>query len=70
MGRALHRFLFSKWFFGLLAILALFDLTTDVLEHVHPRYWEVLNIASILLDCSLAILAGWMFLDLHSRKPR
>jgi hypothetical protein len=70
MARRLRAFLYSKNFFGLLVLVALLDLGTDLTEHLHPHYWEIANALSIAVDCVLVFLAGWMFLDLHLRKPR
>jgi hypothetical protein len=63
-------FLFSKQFFGLLFLVAVLNLVTDLTEHIHPRYWQTLNGISIGVDCVLIVLAGWIFLDLQMRKPK
>ncbi len=70
MARFVRAFLFSKNFFGLLFLISVLDLLTDVTEHVHPLYWETLNGISIAVDCILMFLAGWMFFDLNMRKPK
>ena len=70
MGNLLRSFLFSKKFFGLLFLVAVLDLVTDITEHVHPDYWAALNGISIGVDCILIVLAGWMFVDLQMRKPK
>jgi len=60
----MRRFLFSKWFFGLLLFVLLFDLLSDVAEHLIPQHHQVLNYASILFDAIGFILVLWMFIDL------
>ncbi len=68
--RILRSFLFSKWFFALLFFISIFDLATDVAARSRMQYWAPLNAISTGLSALVALLAAWMFLDLHTRKPK
>lgn len=61
--------LFSKWFFGLLAVVLLLDMASDVAEHLHPQYYQTLNYISLVFDAIGLILVLWMFIDLSRRRP-
>ncbi len=63
-------FLYSKWFFAWLLVVAIFDLAADVVELTHSEYANTVLGISIGLSALVAILAGWIFVDLHTRKPR
>jgi hypothetical protein len=63
-----RRFLYSKWFFLVLALVILIDLGTDVADELWG--WTILNKVSIALDLAAAGLALWIFGDLHSRRPK
>ena len=65
---SLRRLLYSKWFFGLLALVCVTDLVADVGERVWG--WTDLNLVSIALDVTAAGLSVWIFADLHRRRPR
>jgi len=65
----LRRLLFSKWFFGLLFFVLLFDLFSDISEHVMPEHYQALNCISILFDSIGLILVLWMLIDLSRRRP-
>jgi len=64
----MRRFLYSKWFYGALAIVCVLDLTADLGEHVWG--WSDLNIIAIALDVIAVTLSVWIFADLHGRRPR
>ena len=64
----MRRFLYSKWFFGFLAVVCILNLLADFLEHV--RGWTSLNILAIVMDCIAVIMTLWMFADLHGRRPK
>jgi hypothetical protein len=68
IGIVLGRFLYSKWFFGLLAILCTVDLVADVGEHIWG--WTALNVLAITMDAAAALLSIWIFGDLHRRRPK
>ncbi len=61
-------FLYSKWFFLLLAAVCIFDLVVD--WGVHVWGFTYLNLLIIPLDAVAAALAIWMFTDLHRRRPK
>lgn len=64
----MRRFLYSKWFFLLLAAVCLVDLVADAGEFVWGR--TPLNLVAIFLDTVAASLTIWMFADLHKRRPK
>jgi hypothetical protein len=64
----MRKFLYSKWFFLVLAVVCLADLVADV--GVRMRGWWFLNWLVIPLDAVAAALALWVFVDLHKRRPR
>jgi hypothetical protein len=67
-GDTMRRFLYSKWFFFILAVVCAVDLFADVGEQIWGRGF--LNIVAIGLDCFAVFLSGWIFVDLHARRPR
>jgi len=64
----MRRFLYSKWFYGLLAVVCILDLIADLGEHIWG--WTDLNILAIALDAVAVALSVWIFTDLHGRRPR
>src|SRR5574340_638619 len=66
----LRSFLFSKWFFAILFVVSVFDVAADIAERLRSESWVSLNSISLGLSLVVAILAGWMFLDLNARRPR
>lgn len=64
----MRRFLYSKWFFLLLVIVCAIDLVADVGENIWGH--NILNNVAIGMDFTALILAAWMFIDLHTRRPR
>ena len=68
--KSLRSLLFSKWFFAALFFTSITDLASDIAERSGLQFWGWLNAISIGLSAVVALLAGWMFLDLHTRKPR
>ena len=64
----MRRFLYSKWFFLLLATVCIVDFIADAGEFVWGR--TPLNLIAITLDAVAAGLASWMFADLHRRRPK
>ena len=69
MIEALRHRLFSKWFFGLLAVVLLLDMVADIAEHFRPQHYQLLNTISLLFDVIGFALALWMFIDLNQRRP-
>ncbi len=63
----LRQFLYSRWFFLLLAIVCLTDLSADLGEHFWG--WTTLNFVSIAMDVVASVLAVWIFFDLQRRRP-
>ena len=55
----MRRFLYSKWFFLILAVVCAVDLFADVAEEIWGR--GLLNIIAIGLDCFAVLLSGWIF---------
>jgi hypothetical protein len=68
-GRILRQLLFSKWFFGLLAVVLLLDMASDIAEQLHPLHFQLLNKISLFFDVIALILVLWMFIDLSRRRP-
>jgi hypothetical protein len=68
--RGMRSFLFGKWFFALLFVVSTLDVAADVAERLHAEFWHPLNALSIIFSVVVAILAGWMFFDLHTRRWR
>jgi hypothetical protein len=66
--RHMRKFLYSKWFYGLLAAVCILDLVADLGEHLWG--WTDLNILAIALDLIAVSLTVWIFADLHRRRPR
>ena len=64
----MRRFLYSKWFFGFLALVCLLDMIGDIGEEFWG--WGGLNAANILLDIFAVGMSLWMFIDLHVRAPK
>ena len=64
----LRGFLYSRWFFGFLALACLIDLTLDVLEEASPG-WVHFNGIAIAVDLIAVTLSAWMFWDLSRRRP-
>lgn len=67
--RRLRSILFSKWFFAMLFVVSVVDLGADIAERAALSFAGLLNIVSIVMSLFVALLAGWMFFDLHTRKP-
>jgi hypothetical protein len=61
----MRRFLYSKWFFGFLAIVCILDLISDFAADVFG--WGALRWVTIVLEIIAACLAVAMFIDLHRR---
>ena len=67
----MRRFLYSKWFFGFLALVCFLDLLADVTAHLQGwTAWNFLIILIIGLDVVAVILTLWMFVDLHRRYSK
>jgi hypothetical protein len=64
----MRRFLYSKWFFLLLAIVCATDLAADLSEEIWG--YTPLNSIAIGLDLVAVILSAWIFTDLHIRRPK
>lgn len=61
-------FLYSKWFFLMLALVCVLDVFADWGARVWG--WRVLIVIAASLDMVAAALALWMFTDLHRRRPK
>ena len=64
----MRRFLYSKWFFLLLATVCAIDLLADAGEEVWGH--NFLNSVAIAMDSVALALAVWIFTDLHTRRPK
>jgi hypothetical protein len=64
----MRRFLYSKWFFLILAIVCAVDSVADLGEHFWG--WGFLNLLAIAMDLIALSLSTWIFVDLHSRRPK
>lgn len=64
----MRKFLYSKWFFLVLAIVCVLDLLADLAELAWG--WEWAYVIIIPLDIVAASLALWVFADLHRRRPK
>ena len=64
----MRRFLYSKWFFLLLVIVNSIDLAADLGENIWGH--NILNNVAIGMDSVALVLAAWIFLDLHTRRPK
>jgi hypothetical protein len=64
----MRTFLYSKWFFLVLAAVCAIDLLADLGEHIWGP--NVLNIVAIAMDAIALSLSAWIFTDLHVRRPR
>jgi hypothetical protein len=65
----LRQLLFSRWFFGVLVIVLVLDIISDITEHFWPQEYQLLNYVAIALDAVGLVLALWMFIDLSLRRP-
>jgi hypothetical protein len=63
-----RRFLYSKWFFGLLVAVGIIDLIADLGQSVWG--WNRLNIVAIGMDVVQVFLCVWIFADIHRRTPK
>jgi hypothetical protein len=64
----MRKFLYSKWFFGFLALVCILDLVADIGESAWG--WSSLNMAAVGLDAIAVGLTLWMFIDLSLRAPK
>lgn len=64
----MRSFLYSKWFFLMLAVVCVVDVFADL--GARAWGWRALVAVAVSLDVVAAALALWMFADLHSRRPR
>lgn len=64
----MRSWLYSKWFFAFLALVCFLDLIADLAER--KWNWNTLNNIAIGLDILACVLTGWMFLDLHRKRPK
>jgi hypothetical protein len=62
----MRKFLYSKWFFGLLAFVCILDLISDALADLLG--WRGLRRVTIGLEIIAVYLTVAMFLDLHRRR--
>ncbi len=66
----MRKFLYSRGFFGFLALVLAFDLSVDVLQHFFLEERPILDAVEMLLDAISMALTLWMFIDLSQRRPR
>lgn len=64
----MRRFLYSKWFFFLLAVVCMVDLMAGLSHYMWGT--TALAVIAVALDAVAAGLALWMFADLHARRPK
>lgn len=64
----MRKFLYSKWFFLILALVCIVDLGADVADEIWG--WSILNKVAIAMDLVAACLSLWIFADLHTRRPK
>jgi hypothetical protein len=64
----MRRFLYSKWFFLLLATVC----GTDLVAHLGEEIWGYgyLKNVAIVMDLVALALSAWIFIDLHTRRPK
>ena len=61
----MRTFLYSKWFFGFLALVCTLDLISDAAANAFG--WDALHEVTIGLELIPVYLTVAMFLDLHRR---
>ena len=61
----MRKFLYSKWFFGFLALVCILDLISDAAEDFWG--WRALHEVTIGLEVISVYLTVTMFVDLHRR---
>jgi len=61
----MRKFLYSKWFFGFLAVVCALDLISDAAADFLG--WRILRGVTMGLELIAVCLAVAMFLDLHRR---
>ena len=61
----MRKFLYSKWFFGFLALVCILDLISDAAADFWE--WSALHEVTIGLEVISVYLAVTMFVDLHRR---
>ena len=67
MRKLIRGLIYQKWFYGLLAIILWFDVSTDIADVIqlnNPR-----EVVSLLMSTTGAILVTVVFVDLHFRWP-
>jgi hypothetical protein len=68
MLEAMRRFLYSRWFFLLLATVCAIDLAADLGEEIWGH--NFLNSIAVGMDFIALALSVWIFTDLHVRRPK
>jgi hypothetical protein len=63
----MRRLLYSKWFFLILAVVCVVDLLADAGEIWGRGFLKRLAIG---MDFAALPLSGWIFIDLHARRPK
>jgi hypothetical protein len=63
----MRKFLYSKWFFLVLAVVCAVNLMADAAEELWN--WSLPNKVAIAMDILALALSLWIFGDLHSRRP-
>jgi hypothetical protein len=64
----MRRFLYSKWFFLVLVMVCALDLLADLGEKIWGH--NMLNNVAIGMDAIALALVLWIFIDLHTRRPK
>ena len=64
----MRKFLYSRWFFLFLALVCLADVGVDSIAAQYDS--RLLLTISFVPNLVAAVMALWLFLDLHRRRPR
>ncbi len=64
----MRRFLYSKWFFGFLALVSCVSLIIEISDYLDGC--SHMSLVAIPLDVVAVSLTVWMFADLRDRHPK
>ena len=70
LGDFARRCIYSRWFYGFLALVCLLDAVTDLIDLIRPGEDRVLDVISLAGSSVAAILAAIVFADLLIRRTR
>ncbi|MGE5645132.1 MAG: hypothetical protein ACM336_05010 [Acidobacteriota bacterium] len=65
-----RRFIYSRWFYALLACVCLLDAAAETLDLLDPGSNPNLDWISLVASVVAALLALAILIDLHSRRKR